>query len=601
MANFFYLRTISRSFIFLLSVIAIACGKPDVAPGYFVAKNGNDSNPGTLEKPFLTINKAASVAKPGDIITVREGIYRESVNPLQGGTSDSTRIIYQSAQGEDVRILGSEEVKGWTKTDDGLWRVELGNDFFGDFNPFHTLTRHPEWVGVDESGDGWGWLKYGRWTHLGDIIIDYKGLTEQDSLQKLFDQPLTWYVDSDTTKTILFANFGDLDPNVSNTEINVRPYAFFPQKAGLSYITLKGFTVMNLASHWAPPTVFQPAAIGSNGGHHWVIEDNIIAYAKAMAISLGIPNENITGEIQGHHIVRNNVITRCGQGGINGQSWNSDSEIYGNHIENINYRRQLGGWETAAIKHHNANNLMVRNNYIDGVYTIDPQQGAAHGIWNDYRNSNWSVANNIILNTDAFGILVEANWEGPNLFANNVLVKSGIGTYSTRGDAWINNLFIESKHGWENQPWGERVQIGNSRWMQNVFLGNGIDTAIVEDGSKYVGNVFGDGAIVVPEDETAVVLSSPTNFELIKKNEGIGLRLDLGKLFFEKNMSLVTNDAIGLEFGFDATINKDMKGNSREERTNAGPIIGLVQGKNEIIIHKYSDKYLKAKALFGWD
>ena len=65
---------------------------------YHVEKSGNDSNPGTAEKPFLTIQAAADKAVPGDVITVHEGIYRKWVKPPNGGTSDSNRIIYCAAE-----------------------------------------------------------------------------------------------------------------------------------------------------------------------------------------------------------------------------------------------------------------------------------------------------------------------------------------------------------------------------------------------------------------------------------------------------------------------------------------------------------------------
>ena len=39
---------------------------------YHVAKNGDDSNPGTKDKPFLTISKAAKIALPGSVITVHK-------------------------------------------------------------------------------------------------------------------------------------------------------------------------------------------------------------------------------------------------------------------------------------------------------------------------------------------------------------------------------------------------------------------------------------------------------------------------------------------------------------------------------------------------
>lgn len=44
---------------------------------YHVAKNGSDDFPGTQEKPFLTIQQAANVAKAGDTISVHQGEYRE--------------------------------------------------------------------------------------------------------------------------------------------------------------------------------------------------------------------------------------------------------------------------------------------------------------------------------------------------------------------------------------------------------------------------------------------------------------------------------------------------------------------------------------------
>lgn len=46
---------------------------------YHVAKSGSDYALGTKQNPFLTINKAASVAVAGDTIIVHEGVYREWV------------------------------------------------------------------------------------------------------------------------------------------------------------------------------------------------------------------------------------------------------------------------------------------------------------------------------------------------------------------------------------------------------------------------------------------------------------------------------------------------------------------------------------------
>ena len=63
-----------------------------------------------------------SSRKPGDVITVHEGIYRERINPPRGGESDAKRIVYQAAPGEKVEIKGSEVVKNWVKVQDDVWK-----------------------------------------------------------------------------------------------------------------------------------------------------------------------------------------------------------------------------------------------------------------------------------------------------------------------------------------------------------------------------------------------------------------------------------------------------------------------------------------------
>lgn len=102
---------------------------------YHVAKNGDDRNKGTFESPFLSIQAAANVANPGDIITVHEGIYRERITPPRGGESETKRIIYQAAKGEKVEIKGSEIIKNWERFLGDVWKVTIPNFFFGEYNP----------------------------------------------------------------------------------------------------------------------------------------------------------------------------------------------------------------------------------------------------------------------------------------------------------------------------------------------------------------------------------------------------------------------------------------------------------------------------------
>ena len=44
----------------------------------YVATSGDDTNPGTIEAPFKTIQHAVSAVRPGDIVNIRAGTYRET-------------------------------------------------------------------------------------------------------------------------------------------------------------------------------------------------------------------------------------------------------------------------------------------------------------------------------------------------------------------------------------------------------------------------------------------------------------------------------------------------------------------------------------------
>lgn len=112
---------------------------------YHVAKTGTNSNISTDSKPLLTIQAAAMLARPGDTITVHEGVYRERIDPPMGGDSDEQRIVYQAAQGENVAIKGSEVIKDWVHLECGLRNLQVGKLRFGlilvKWTPIKSLLK----------------------------------------------------------------------------------------------------------------------------------------------------------------------------------------------------------------------------------------------------------------------------------------------------------------------------------------------------------------------------------------------------------------------------------------------------------------------------
>src|SRR5271156_517643 len=65
---------------------------------YYVSTKGSNSNPGTINAPWLTIQHAANAVKAGATVYAFGGVYKESVNFLTSGTA-SAPITFQSYPG----------------------------------------------------------------------------------------------------------------------------------------------------------------------------------------------------------------------------------------------------------------------------------------------------------------------------------------------------------------------------------------------------------------------------------------------------------------------------------------------------------------------
>jgi hypothetical protein len=100
---------------------SLLCG---VAGEYFVATDGIDTNPGTADLPWLTIQKAANTVSAGDTVTVRPGHYAERVSTTRSG--DVTNRIEFRAEGVVIMLgwrinhahvtVRGFEITGWSAT-----------------------------------------------------------------------------------------------------------------------------------------------------------------------------------------------------------------------------------------------------------------------------------------------------------------------------------------------------------------------------------------------------------------------------------------------------------------------------------------------------
>jgi len=554
----------SRTWIPFLGAIALATTV--YAADFHVALNGNDAQPGTQAAPLRTIQHAANLAQPGDVITVHEGVYRERISPPRGGESDAKRIVYQAAPGEKVEIKGSEVVQNWLKVQDDVWKVTLPNSFFGSFNPYSDLI-HGDWFHSKN-----------RQHHTGAVYLNGEWLTEAakqaDVLKPTAIAPL-WFGQVDKEKTTIWAQFKGVNPNEQSVEINVRRTVFYPEKPGMNFLTVRGFIMRHAAPPWAPPTAEQVGLIGTHWSKGWIIENNVISHSVCSGIALGKYGdawdnkaesaEGYVGTLNralkngwnretiGHHIVRNNTISHCEQAGIVGSLGCSFSVVTGNTIHDIHVRQLFTGAEMAGIKFHGAIDVEIRGNHI---------YRTCRGLWLDWMAQGTRVSGNLFHDNRDQDLFVEVD-HGPFLVDNNIFLSPMTLLDVSQGGAYVHNLIAGSVHmnsfdgrltpfhkahstevaGLHNNP------CGDDRFYNNLFVERG-DLSPYNAARLPVwmeGNVFLKGAkpskheknpLLKPEFDPAV--------KLVEKTDGFYLEVQFDKAWAaEGTRKLVTTDLLG--------------------------------------------------------
>jgi hypothetical protein len=91
----------------------VTAGPAQAATVRYVATNGDDANPGTLARPYATIGKAMSVARPGDVVNVRGGVYRPTAATwFSTAGTPTARIVLRSHPRERAVIDAGEQPWG---------------------------------------------------------------------------------------------------------------------------------------------------------------------------------------------------------------------------------------------------------------------------------------------------------------------------------------------------------------------------------------------------------------------------------------------------------------------------------------------------------
>ena len=383
------------------------------------AKNADDAGPGTQQRPFKTVNRAAQILQPGERVVIAEGVYREFVQPARGGSGPESMISYEAAPGAKVVLKGSSVVTDWkpgegwnygvdpkTKQPVQAWELRLDPAWFKTgYNPFQ----------VDNVIGNRYWINYAKdnmatyFRRRGMVFVDGRPLEPVESPMHLAGpstRSLNFF--SEVHWSPLFEEFSpyagkvwvetngmslhirladDSDPRDHTIEITTQEQIFSPARRYESYIRVKGITFLHAGNGFPVP---QRGMVSMNRGHHFIFEDNTFEWANSVGLDIG--NEDWAASAPAHPVgfavVRGNTFRYCGIEGLGGTGGPEGSLVEKNLFEWIGWQDAARMSESGAVKMHSAKNLLFRHNVVRHI-----RHG--NGIWLDIANVHCRITGNV--------------------------------------------------------------------------------------------------------------------------------------------------------------------------------------------------------------
>lgn len=344
----------------------------------------SDDGPGTLQRPWKTVAKAAQTAKAGDLVLIRDGVYRERVVAAQNGTQEAP-IRFHAAPGARVVLTGAERLKDWQKVEGQrpIYRVPWAYRF----NTWSKTMTHPD----DEYHQLVG--------RCEQVVVE--GYLLRQVLEAGQLAPGTFFVDL-TNQSLEVWDFAGRNLNQLLVEASVRQELFRVEGA---YVQLQGLRFCYAAN---------PAQHGAVvlAGSHDSMEDCVIERMNSSGASFVGESAVVSG-----CVFRDNGQLGFGAARAHRMVF---SECL---VENNNTKGFDRGWEAGGNKL-----VLCRDVVLQGCRFV---RNRGHGIWFDIGNEHCTVQHCLIAENEDSGIFDEISF---GLHAHdNVIVGNGFA--STRG-AW---------------------------------------------------------------------------------------------------------------------------------------------------------------------
>jgi len=455
----------------VLVAFAVAAGRMTVAATYHVSPTGNDTATGSDSNPFRTIQRAADQSQAGDTVLVGPGVYRERVAPPRGG--DATRpIVFRSASRHTAVIKGSDVwTPRWESHGGRIWSGAIPDEMFTDTshidgaNPFTVPLASTPWgrEGFPEHERHRRGERGGNASAspeilytLGQVFVDGKMYRQVPLRGELEAAPGAWFYDAGSRR--LLVHFVRESPEGHVVEITTRRRIFAPHERGLGHVHVEGFIMEHCGNQYptdfwvqATPQWQQAGALGTRGGHHWTIRDNVVRLAQGVGIDLGVeghPEADLERGQRprpasaGHHLVEGNLIAHNGGAGTAGYLAKNlvvrQNVVVGNNLLQFHGKKR---WESAGVKLHSPHDSLIEGNVIVGNHSCA-------GLWLDQGAGNRTqIVDNVIVGHHT-GLDVEIGRGRDAVAARNLIVDNDVGiAFREAGGVRVSDNLIVARSG----------------------------------------------------------------------------------------------------------------------------------------------------------
>jgi len=343
----------------MLTTLSMLVTRNAFATEYYVSPTGSDTNAGTIDAPFATLQKGADVAAAGDTVWIRAGTYSittpysssAGISLSKSGTSDTNRINFFAYPGEiplfdfskmtisttgftdGIVVTGSWlHLKGIseccvpmnTSSNNGVEVDNAANDIFEQLNMYgnsgngifvshgtggHLILNcdgHDNYDATSSQGQGQNADGFGvhyQTTGASTTIRGCRSWWNSDDGYDLISQEVPVTVENSWAMGCGYANYGTYSP----TSGNGNGFKMGSSKTGIRHIVQNNVAWKNKANGFY--------ANHSSGGNTWYnntsfqngTQYNMLASTWSGPDGTGTRTDGVTLTGTKVHIMRNNI------------------------------------------------------------------------------------------------------------------------------------------------------------------------------------------------------------------------------------------------------------------------------------------------------